>query len=83
MKLEWNIDHLTYHKSTYEVWRTIMTFEIDYHEMSNQFMVYINREPYWPFETYRESQLFCEGYLEWMLEFQYKIKNHLSDLLAD
>ena len=83
MKLEWNIEHWDYHKATYEVWKSIVTFEIDYHEATDQYTSNIDRYPYGPWNTYREAQLFCEGYLEWMLEFQYKVKKHLSDLLAD
>lgn len=81
MKLEWTIDHGSYWQANYEVWREVIIFEIDYHEMYDQYMVHINRTPYWPWNTYREAQLWCEWYLEWMLEFQYKVKKHLSDLL--
>jgi hypothetical protein len=44
-------------------------------------MVHIDATPYGPWNTFREAQLWCEGYLEWMLEFQYKVKTTLSDLL--
>lgn len=83
MKLTWNIDHTSYRQAQYEVWRTVMIFEIDYLESTDQYLVRINGTEYWPLNTYREAQIRCDAFLEWMLEFQYKIKHHLSDLLDD
>ena len=82
MKLEWLIDHGSYWQSHYAVSNNdIIIFEIDYLEATDQYMVHIDTTPYGPWNTFREAQLWCEWYLEWMLEFQFKTKKVLTDLL--
>jgi len=81
MRLTRDIDHWSFRQANYYIGTEQFIFQIDYSEAINTYDVAINQEHLFSCNTYREAQIACEAYLEWVIDTRLIVKQLLYNFI--